>query len=217
MAKEMQKLKGRIVKMYSDKCKTIISMNDADSAQRLKENSRHFLDVVTAAVDDCECLEGLRNRLSKSQSLSPRELTLIEVFSYLLLAEGIICTLLNFVSYLLVITGHDLYSLTKRKYVKEYLKEIEKVEMSTKIQFLNHHGFGVLTKEYDSTFRNDIAHHNYKVDKDGFLWVRGKSVDLTIKRRTLLKISHFVTESMMEMVKKVENLISKMKKGVAKT
>lgn len=216
MVKEMQKLKSKIVKMYSDKCETIILMNDVDSAQRLKENSRHFLGVVTAAVDDCKCLDGLRDRLSKSQSLSPRELTLIEVFSYLLLAEGIICTLLNFISYLLVITGHDLYSLTKRKYVKDYLKEIEKVEMSTKIQFLNHHGFGILSKEYDSTFRNDIAHHNYKVDKEGVLWVRGKSVDLAIKQRTLLKISHFITESMTEMVKKAENLISKMNK-VAKT
>ena len=205
----MQELKSRIVKMYCDKCETIILTHDLDSFRRLKENSRHFFDITNAAVDDCMCLNDLRDRLSKSQSLSPRESTLIEVFSYLLFAEGIICTLLNFISYLLVITGHDLYSLTKRKYIADFLKEIEKVEMSTKIQFLNYHGFSVLTKEYDSTFRNDIAHHNYEVDEEGILRIRGKSANLAMKRDALSKIGRFVVDAMTEMQQKAQTLVTR--------
>ena len=220
MAKEVQNLKSRIVKLFLDNVETMY-MRDVDSFKReracLSDNISHYRDLLMTTRDDYTCVSDLWTRLLESGTLSPKETTLIAVFLYLLAAEGGICNDLNFISYLLVATGHDLYSLTKRNYVKDDIEEIRKVEMSTKIQFLNRHGFGALTKEYDSTFRNDIAHHNYKVDEKGILWVRGKRVDLTSKILPLCKVMDLVNESVHEANTKLINLISKMEEEVRKT
>ena len=186
MTKEMQNLKNKIVKTILDAHKTL--MWNEDAIQRFEENIDKAQDVMTRMKDHYTCVVNLLNRLSKSQKLRKKESTLIQVLSYLIIAEGGVCNLLNYLSHLLVIMGHDLYSLTKRKYVKADMEEIRKVEMSTKIKFLNNHGFRELTKDYDSTFRNDIAHHNYMVDDEGVLWVRGQPVDLRSKTDSLLKI-----------------------------
>ena len=208
MPKELPILKRKIVKMYLDRAETLKRVGDAESIQRFLGNYDDFRDVISAASEDLLCILELVRRLSKTHELSLKETTLINVFMYLLLAEGLICNLLNFVSYVLVMTGHDLYTLTKRKYVKEEMEEIRKVEMSTKIQFLKHHGFGAVTKEYDSTFRNDIAHHNYRVDENGVLWVRGKRVNLISKTQPLMKIMEFVDETITEITKKMDILLS---------
>jgi len=131
---------------------------------------------------------------------------------YHLTAEGQICNYLNYVSYLLVARGHDLFSYTKRKYVKDSMNEIMKVEMWAKIKFLNHCGFDALTKEYDSTFRNDIAHHNYEIDDKGIIWVRGKSVDLAPKLDSSLKLLDFMNETLGKIKKESEKILIKMKK-----
>ncbi len=204
---ELENLKNRIVKIALDRLGTIINMKDTDGGQRLSNNVDQYYDLFEAGFEDYKCLVGLLERLSKSPTSSPKELTLIQVLMYLVSVEGHICNSLTFISYLLAISGHDLYSLTKRKYVKDNIEEIRKVEMSTKIQFLNHHGFGLLTKEYDSTLRNDIAHHNYKIDEDGILWVRGKPVNLESKVRSLTKILGFIRESFTEIAEKTRKLI----------
>ena len=139
---------------------------------------------------------------------------MIQVLAYLIVAEGGVCNNLNWISYMLVTMGHDLYSLRNRKYMKADMEKVAKVEMSTKIQFLNSHGFRALTKEYDSTLRNDIAHHNYKVDEEGVLWVREQPVDLSSKIDSLQKIMLIVGESGKEVC---EKWLSKVKSEVAET
>ena len=201
--KEMQNLKSKVAKIFLDKVETLECVRDKDGFQRFVNNLKNFMDEQDKATEDYHCILSLLGRLRKSGDISPREHTLLEVFLYLMMVEGPICSYLNFFSHLLVASEHDLYSLTKRKYVKDDMDEIRKVEMSTKIQFLKHHGFGVLTKEYDSTFRNDIAHHNYWVDAKGFLWIRGKAVDMTTKLDSLIRILHFARESFEEVGEKL--------------
>ena len=213
MTKEMQDLKSKIVNMIIDKTEIFVREHDEDSIRHLKSYFDDLVEVFGAATEDFGCIQDLYEHLSKSGRLSPKESTLIDVFLYLLVAEGGICNFLNFISYLLVMTGHDLYSLTKRKYVKANMKEIRKVEMSTKIQFLKHHGFGILTKEYDSTFRNDIAHHNYKIDEKGVIWIREESISLESKLRPVSKILQFAEDSISEIREELTNLLGRMMKN----
>ena len=210
MPEKIQNLKSRIVKIYFEKIEKIVRRRDIDSLRHLSYNFNNHYSLSMEAQDDVECVSNLLKRLSEFESLSPKEFTLILVFWYLIEVEGFICNLLDFVSYLLVTTGHDLYSLTKRKYMKDNIEEIRKVEMSTKIQFLNHHGFGALTKEYDSTFRNNIAHHNFKIDEKGILWVRGKPVNIGSKLDPLKKIVDLMNEALKEINKKLEDIVNKM-------
>jgi len=205
---EIEKVKSKIAAMIVDQIETIVRKHDERGLKRLLDNLEHNRHMVESAGDDYRCVFSLFKRLYESESLSPKESTLIEVFMYLLVAEGQICPILDLISYLLIATGHDLYSLTKRGYVKDDMDKIRKVEMSTKIQFLRHHGFTVLTKEYDSTLRNDIAHHNYKVDEEGILWVRGDSVKLLPKVQSLVKIMRRVTEAIEEATIYLEKKVS---------
>ena len=197
MEKEMQLLKKRVVKMFLACMDT--RKGDKYSLRRFDENIRYFSDVITESKKDCDCIFLLYSRSRNTSGLNPQEFTLIGVFYYLLVVEGVICNVLNFITYLLVALEHDLYTITKRKYIKEDIEEIRKVEMSTKIQFLKHHEFGVLTKEHDSTFRNDIAHHNYRVDEKGILWVRGKPVDFYSKAKSVGKMLNFSAELFKEL------------------
>lgn len=208
MAKEMQRLKNRIIDMVFEKIETMERTGDEDGARLFVDNLRNFNDKISKAAADFACMAHFLRRVKKARAISEqREATLISVFSYLLVAEGQICNYLNLISYLLVTTGHDLYTLTKRKYVKDSIEEVRKVEMSTKMKFLKHHRFGALTKEYDSTFRNDIAHHNYEVDEKGILLVRGKSVDLGSKLDPLIRIAHFFIELFDELIEKLSEAI----------
>lgn len=216
MSKELENLKIRLVKMIQDRAEEIVRTRDIDSLQRLYHNESHFTDMIKAARDDFGCIFALAERLTESRNLTKKECTLISVFLYLLTAEGMVCNDLNYIAYVLIITGHDLFSLTKRRYVKDNMEEIKKVEMSTKIQFLKHHGFGVLTKEYDSTLRNDIAHHNYRVDEDGNLMVRGKAIDLSPRIRSMRRIINFTTEAIQESTKGWDVLIRKMRRETTK-
>ncbi len=186
VSKEMQNLKRKIIEAI---CDTYEAMkHDEGLRKNHHKNVAQALDGIRRTLSHYHCIRSLLGRLSQSQTLSPKESTLIHVFSYLIITEGGVCNSLNWASYLLVALGHDLYSLTKRKYVKPSMEEIGKVEMSAKIRFLDNHGFAALTKEYDSTLRNDLAHHNYEVDNEGTLWVRGHAVDLGSKIDTLLEM-----------------------------
>jgi len=209
MDEEMQRLRRQLVKMFVDKVETAASEHEIEIRKSWIKNIRHFSNVIHAASDDYSYTSDLVMRLARGKSISPKETTLLAIFLYLLAAEGIVCNFLNFVSYILVSAGHDLYSLTKRQYVKENFDEIRKVEMSTKIQFLNSHGFHALTKEYDSTFRNDIAHHNYRVDEDGALYVRERPVELDSKLDSLSRITRFAKESVREINETLDKLSAK--------
>jgi hypothetical protein len=54
----------------------------------------------------------------------------------------------------------------KMKFVKEY-KELDKVSLFVKLQFLDKHGFGLLADAIDRDLRNCIAHIDIIVNEDG--------------------------------------------------
>ncbi len=206
MSTEMQDLKQKIAVVFMDALKRLVRSHDQKGIQRFQANFYHFADMNRAATEDVSRISNVRARLSETMSLDKSEDSLIGVFIYLLEAEGVVCNWLDFAAYLLVMTEHDLYSLTKRRYVKEDIEEIRKVEMSTKIQFLRHHDFGALVREYDSTFRNDIAHHNYKINENGELWVRGKKTDLDMKTKRLNKIIRFSKETIRQIIESIPDV-----------
>ena len=212
--KELQNLKQSFLKMYSDRLETVLRKRDSEWCKRDIRNGENLIKIMETVHDHIKSLSVLMKRLSKSRDLSPKELALLYVFSYLTMAEGGTCNALNYFSYLLVTMGHDLFSLTKRKYIKDNIEEIRKVEMSTKIQFLNHHGFKALTKEYDSTLRNDIAHFNFRTDEKGIVWIKGKPVDLHSKFDSLIKIMDFTIDIATEMNKRAEDDLAKLQKEV---
>lgn len=134
----------------------------------------------------------LINEIGKN--INKKQNTLMTVFLYLLISEGAICNIINFVSYLLVLDDHDLFWLRKKRYVEKKITEITRVETFIKLKFLKNHGFEELVKKYDSTLRNTIAHHNYFIDSEGKLWIQGKEINLKSKIKNLSVIIDFIND-----------------------
>lgn len=173
----MEKLKEKLVETYRKKLTALRSSPDLKDVRDHLDNLLVFVNRMKSADSDDECLNRLHERLKKENKITDREATLLEVSAYLIVNEGMICNLIDFICYLLILDEHDLFDGVNRKYVTD-IKKIAKVGMSCKIKFLNHHGFKELTKHYDSTFRNDIAHHNYIIDNEGALWIREKKINM---------------------------------------
>lgn len=189
--RNLKELKNKLIKIFLEK---VIKDSSFEDFSNFLNNFKHYADIYKSGYDDNKTLIELIQKIKKSK-LSNKEETLLSVCSYIFLVEGLIYQVINFVCYLLVLDGHDLFSMNKRNYVEDVAK-IVRVDMSTKIKFLNKHQFKKLTKYYDSTFRNDLVHHNYVLTDEGELLIRGKKIDINSKLESLFPISTFFDELM---------------------
>lgn len=86
---------------------------------------------------------------------------------YLTLVEGLFATQINFLIFILIANGHDLYSTRKGNYVKT-LGDIEEVNLAFKLKFLGEHGFGkLIANKVNIKLRNSVAHLFYEIDENG--------------------------------------------------
>lgn len=96
---------------------------------------------------------------------------------YLFMVEGAYASYMNFLCFLLILEGHDLYDIFNRKFVSSF-KEIEIVNFETKEQFLKEHHLGLFNKGLKRKLRNAIAHYDFKIEKDGTVRVKGQMIDI---------------------------------------
>ena len=103
---------------------------------------------------------------SEITSPKPQEKSLLDLFLYLLLVEGVSSKLVQIITFILMENDHDLYDPERREFVKEYNK-LDKISLSVKLQFIEKHGFGLLANAVDKELRNCIAHIDLIVNEDG--------------------------------------------------
>jgi hypothetical protein len=96
--------------------------------------------------------------------------------------------------YLLTENGHDLFDELRQTYVHG-LKQIGKVNVYTKLNFLKEHNFGLLRREEDETIRNKIAHHDFVINNSGKVLIEGKEVDIGSKFNELMTFNHKVFDT----------------------
>jgi hypothetical protein len=198
---DYEKLKNKIVTLFLKEYEKLFPIEKNLEETRIWiKNIDEWNQLFDTANSDVQSTMDLITEIEKN--ISKKQYTLMNVFLYLLIAEGEICNAINFISYLLVLDDHDLFSFTKRKYVEKKITEITKVETSTKLQFLKIHGFEELVKKYDSTLRNKIAHHNYFIDSEGKLWIEGKKINLETKLKNLGVIVEFINDVFAVITKK---------------
>jgi hypothetical protein len=96
----------------------------------------------------------------------PKQKSLLDLFLYLLLAEGVFSKIVQIVTFLLVEKCHDLYDPRQWIFVEDYEK-LKKIDLYVKCQFLKKHEFDLLADSVDRDLRNCIAHLNFIVNEDG--------------------------------------------------
>lgn len=109
---------------------------------------------------------------SEKMRTKPQEKSLLDLFLYLLLVEGVSSKIVQIITFMLIENAHDLYDPKERKFVKEY-KKLDKVSLFIKLQFIEKHGFGLLADAVDRELRNCIAHIDIIVNEDGSIVNKG--------------------------------------------
>lgn len=106
-----------------------------------------------------------------------REATVVAMLAFLWAYESSYVSCLDACCYMLTVTGHDLFNLENRKYVRT-LEEIGNVSTYTKIEFLKEHGFTIFERTKDRQLRNKIAHHDFTIDSDGKVLINKETIDI---------------------------------------
>jgi len=130
-------------------------------------------------------------RFLESKGIGERNRAFLSLAIYLFLAEGAYASYMNFVCFMLVSQGHDLYNVFKRRFACSF-KEIEGVNLETKEQFLKEHRLDLFKKGLNRKLRNAIAHYDFKIEDDGTISVKGEIIDINYELEQLLDFMSFL-------------------------
>ena len=114
---------------------------------------------------------------SSEVNLTPRQKSLLELYSYLVVAEGIFSETIQVIAFILVKNHHDIYDKEKREFVRNY-EGLNNLSLLEKMQFVEMHGFKFVSDACDRDLRNSIAHLRIIVNDDGSM------VEITRKGKT---------------------------------
>ena len=117
----------------------------------------------------------------------PKKRLFIELFYYLGLSEGLLSHLVQSIALILMENGHDIYDPQRMKFVKSY-RDLDKISLFVKLQFLEEHGLKYLTETYNRKLRNCIAHLKLNLNDDGT--ITNKITGEKIEEEILLEEIH---------------------------
>lgn len=120
-----------------------------------------------------------------------RDAAVVGMMAYLWMYEVDYVRCLDAFCYLLISNGHDLFHSLRNKYVKS-LDDIGRVDVYTKLNFLEEHSFGLLKRPEDMALRNKIAHHAFVIDHSGKVFIAKKEVEVGEKFNNLVGFQHQV-------------------------
>lgn len=118
-----------------------------------------------------------------SSEVTPKRKSLLELFLYLELSEGIFDEIVQVIAFILMENHHDLYDPNGMEFINDY-KKLEKLSLYVKLQFIELHGFEFVSKAFDRDLRNCIAHLGFVVEEDGSISIRktGKKIEDLLDR-----------------------------------
>jgi len=161
--KKVEELNSIIAPLLSNLTKVnlkIVNEKFADITRKLD----YWMDIVGVSA-------------SKEANLTPKQKSLLELFSYLVLVEGIFSEIIQVIAFILVENHHDIYDVENREFVRNY-EGLNNPSLFEKMQFVEMHGFKFISDACDRDLRNSIAHLRIIVNDDGSM------VEITRKGKT---------------------------------
>lgn len=145
---------------------------------------------------------------SKSANLTPKQKSLLLLFWYLWVTEGLFSEVIETISFLLMQKHHDIYDPRNMEFAKNY-KELEKIDLFVKLQYVRKHGFEFLCDCIDRNLRNSIAHLDIIVNDDGSIVsiktgekITNLEKSIALFMVTFLKILDAITENLEKYINK---------------
>ena len=169
-------------KKIEDLHSKIIAFLEALKRERMpkmvNESIKQMLPVLYSLVEIEELTE---------VKIIPKKRLFVELFYYLGLSEGFLSQLVQSIALILMENGHDIYDPQRMKFVKRY-RDLDKVSLFVKLQFLEEHGLKYLTETYNRKLRNCIAHLKLNLNDDGT--ITNKITGEKIEEEILLEEIH---------------------------
>jgi len=170
---EIEKLKAKIKHELEPFINKILRMSDEDLLE-FREEYKKF---------DEKCKDSLLLIMSFSLESDVKTLRtsikeqIFLLYEYLGMVESVGDIIVNFLVMLLVANGKDFHINAPRIKHVYSLDDLEKtyVPLGHKLEFLRYYGIKTIPSIIDSNLRNDIAHFNFKIEKDK-VTIRGKEV-----------------------------------------
>lgn len=135
-----------------------------------------------------------------NSSKNQKEIAVAGMLAFLWEFEGNYVSCVDAFCYLLVANRHDLFDIIRRKFVHS-IEDIGNVDISTKLDFLEEHDFGILRRTEDKRLRNKIAHHDFQLDNSGRLQIDNRLVDIESRLDDIHFFAHRVFEIFMNCFK----------------
>jgi hypothetical protein len=101
-----------------------------------------------------------------TSKVSSKQKSLLELFMYLELSEGVFDELIQVITFVLMSNHHDLYDPRTKVFLESY-RELEGLDFYVKLQFIERHGFEFVSGAFDRKLRNCIAHLDFIINDDG--------------------------------------------------
>jgi hypothetical protein len=174
------------------------TLSSPSSADILESRERYR----TKEKDTIRTLKAL-SKLMTIKGTSQYEKAVLCLALYLFLAEGAIASYMNFICFMLVSQGHDIYDFFDKKFACSF-EEIAGVDIRTKEEFLKEHNLSLFNKGLDRKLRNAIAHCNFKVEDDGTIRVKGEKMDVVQKLQQGYAFMSFLHQATYSGLRKVE-------------
>lgn len=111
--------------------------------------------------------------------ITPKEITHLLIYEYLILSEGIFSRQIDFICFFLIKSGLK-FEIKERGRLKNIKtrQQIQKTFLRQKLMFLNNNGLKLFPKYFDCNLRNAIAHIDFEIDKDGNIIYDEKMITL---------------------------------------
>ena len=132
-----------------------------------EDNRKALGDAWEKAQKTSDALKDMKS-VAALHDLSPVPLAYAKLFAYLGLIEGLGMTLIDITSLLLIANGKDMHF---RKgggmmHVSRF-NDLHKLNLLYKLEFLDTHKLGFVSKIVNRNLRNDIAHLGFMISEDG--------------------------------------------------
>jgi len=154
-----------------------------DRALKMFHESIRHMEPVLHSVEEIE-------ELAEVENMPKKKRLLIELFYYLGASEGVLSQIVQSIAFIFMGDSHDIYDPQRMKFVKSY-RDLDKVSLFVKLQFVEEHGFKYLTEVYDRKLRNCIAHLKFNLNDDGTITnkITGGKIDEEILLEEIHKLS----------------------------
>jgi uncharacterized protein (UPF0335 family) len=136
-----------------------------------------------------------------STKFTPKQKALLSLYFYLNLVEGACAENIQVIVFLLIKNGHYIYDPRKMKYVETY-RDLEKIDLYVKEQFLSAYGFGFCASVIDRELRNCIAHQDYVIFDDGKIknLKTGQMIDIEKKVHNVMMMNSLISMTLYQIV-----------------